>query len=103
MALKPKSRRTVGRQTATPPRLAKAASNPGSLPAPPRDALALPHERDESTNAVAAAPDPKIAQAKRDLDAGQVDTDMRATPGLDAKHRARLVPGPGGKPPPSDA
>jgi hypothetical protein len=59
--------------------------------------LALPHERDESTDASAAAPDPSMAQAKRDLDAGMVDTDMRATPGLDAKRRARLVPGPGGK------
>ncbi len=42
-----------------------------------------------------------IAQAKRDIDAGQVDTDMHATPGLDAKLRAKLVPGPGGKPPAS--
>jgi hypothetical protein len=40
-----------------------------------------------------------IAQAKRDLDAGLVDTDMRATPGLDAEQREKLVPGPGGKPP----
>ena len=30
-----------------------------------------------------------------------IDTDMRATPGLDAELRARLVPGAGGKPPPS--
>jgi len=65
--------------------------------------LALPHERDESTDASAAAPDPVMAQAKRDIDAGMVDTDMRATPGLDVKRRARLVPGPGGKPPSSDA
>jgi len=33
-----------------------------------------------------------IQQAKRDLDAGQVDTDMHATPGLDALERERLVP-----------
>jgi hypothetical protein len=63
--------------------------------------LALPHERDESSNTTADAPDPVIAQAKRDIDAGMVDTDMRATPGLDAKHRASLVPGAGGKPPSS--
>lgn len=44
-----------------------------------------------------------MAQAKRDIDAGQVDTDMRATPGLDAALRAELVPGPGGKPPAPDA
>jgi hypothetical protein len=76
-----------------PPRGAKAPlSNPG---------LALPHERDESPDAPPKAPDPKIAQAKRDIDAGQVDTDMRATPGQNAKLRERMVPGPGGKPPPS--
>ena len=76
------------------------------LPAPPppiRDAptpaLPLPHERDENAPATASAADPAITQAKRDLDAGQVDTDMRATAGLDAERRARLVPGPGGKPP----
>ena len=73
MALKPTSRRPIGKQAVTPPRRAKAA-----LPA---DAL-----------------DPRIAQAKKDLDAGQVDTDMHATPGLDAQRRARLVPGAGGQP-----
>lgn len=61
--------------------------------------LALPHERDESTNTTAKTPDPKMVQAKRDIDAGLVDTDMHATPGLDAALRERLVPGPGGKPP----
>jgi hypothetical protein len=40
-----------------------------------------------------------IAQAKRDIVTGMVDTDMRATPGLDAQLRVRWVPGPGGKPP----
>lgn len=42
-------------------------------------------------------PNPIVAQAKRDIDAGQVDTDMRATPGLDAPLRAKLVPGPASK------
>jgi len=42
-----------------------------------------------------------MVQAKRDIDAGLVDTDMRATPGQDAKVRERMVPGPGGKSPPS--
>lgn len=93
MSMNPRTRRTVGRQVATPPRGAKA---PLSAPG-----LALPHERDESSNTTADAPDPVIAQAKRDIDAGMVDTDMRATPGLDAKHRASLVPGAGGKPPSS--
>lgn len=79
----------------------------GAPPASPRDAkapasaagLALPHERDQSSAATADAPDPLMVQAKRDIDAGMVDTDMRATPGLDAKLRGRLVPGAGGKPP----
>ena len=80
------------------------------VPTPPRSAagspitrLPLPHERDELTPAAATVPDPLIAQAKRDLDAGQVDTDMHATAGLDAAMRAKLVPGPGGKPPASGA
>lgn len=94
MSMNPRTRRRGGRQVATPPRGAKA---PGSAPG-----LALPHERDESTAASAEAPDPVMAQAKRDIDAGMVDTDMRATPGLDVKLRARLVPGPGGKPPTAD-
>ena len=55
---------------------------------------ALPHERDQAAGQVSSAPDPIIEQASRDLDAGRVDTDMRATPGLDAARRARLVPTP---------
>lgn len=94
--MNPRARRPVGRQVATPPRGTKAPGSPAGL--------ALPHERDESTDvAGAGAPDAVTTQAKRDIDAGMVDTDMRATPGLDAKRRARLVPGPGGKPPPTDA
>ena len=45
----------------------------------------LPHERDQSEGEVATQPDPQIVQAQRDLDAGLDDTDMRATPGLDAE------------------
>ena len=89
-----KSRRSVGRKMAEPP---QGGSPPGLVP--PGEALALPHERDQSAQVTAPAPDPLVAQAKRDIDAGQVDTDMRATPGLDAHRRAALVPGPGGKPP----
>ncbi len=91
MPPKPKPKRPVGRPVVTPPRV---ASPPG-----PANGLALPHERDESSSSTALKPDPVIVQAKRDIDAGLVDTDMRATPGLDAELRARLVPGPGGKPP----
>lgn len=53
--------------------------------------LELPHERDEGLNATAAEPDPVIQQAGRDLAAGQVDTDLRNTPGLDARRREQLL------------
>lgn len=63
--------------------------------APVRQAkLKLPHERDESAGAAGQAPRQVIEQARRDLEAGQVDTDMRATPGLDAQRRRRLVKSP---------
>ena len=51
----------------------------------------LPHERDQALGGVQHEPTGVIEQAKRDLDAGQVDTDMRATPGLDAQRRDKLV------------
>ena len=54
--------------------------------------LPLPHERDQGLAQVAVTPDPLMLQAMRDLDAGQVDTDMRAMPGLDAERRNDLVP-----------
>jgi hypothetical protein len=53
--------------------------------------LPLPHERDESTGHVAASPDPVIVQAYKDIQAGLVDTDLRATPGLDAERRKTLL------------
>lgn len=65
----------------------------------PTPALPLPHERDESTGHTDATPRKVMVQAKRDLDAGLVDTDMRATPGLDAQRRDELVPGAGGRRP----
>lgn len=76
-------------------RVAPGDGAPGD--APPDDGsehLQLPHERDESTSgATAPEPDPVVRQAARDLAAGQVDTDMRATPGLDAQRRKRLTKG----------
>jgi hypothetical protein len=96
MSMQAKSRRPVGRQTATEPRRSKPPQTSTHSSAPP-------HERNELTGITARQPDPVIAQAKRDLDAGLVDTDMRATPGLDAKLRAKLVSGPGGKPPEPEA
>ena len=59
-----------------------------------RPKLKLPHERDESVGAAGRAPRRVIEQARRDLEAGLVDTDMRATPGLDAQRRRRLVKSP---------
>ena len=97
MSLNLKSRRAIGRQVATPPRLERAPLTPNPLPAD--DGMALPPTPGPAISDAASAPDPVMVQAKRDLDAGLVDTDMRATPGLDAQRRARLVPGAGGKPP----
>lgn len=88
-----KNKRTVGRQVVTSPRGTKKPTAAIALP--------LPHERDESTNTTAQAPDPMMVQAKIDIDAGLVDTDMHATPGLNAKLRTAMVPGAGGKTPPS--
>jgi hypothetical protein len=34
-----------------------------------------------------------MKRAKRDLDAGLVDTDLRNTPGIDAEQRRKMVPG----------
>ncbi|MCW5671217.1 MAG: hypothetical protein KIT86_16290 [Hydrogenophaga sp.] len=73
---------------------------PGSTPGREADDhLELPHERDQSTDSTAQAPDPEMQQAHQDLKDGQVDTDMRATPGLDAGQRAGYVPGAGGESP----
>lgn len=91
MALNPKAGRHVGRQWPTPPRPTKGLKSTPSLP--------LPQERDQSIHNTAKAPHPMMVQAKQDIDCGLVDTDMHATPGLDAQRRARLVTGPGGKPP----
>jgi hypothetical protein len=91
--MSPKPTGPVGRQTAIPPRGAQAPLSPAGMK--------LPHERDQSGHTTADKPDPKMVQAKRDIDAGLVDTDMRATPGLDAQLREQLVPGPAGKSPPT--
>ncbi len=55
--------------------------------------LALPHERDESIKEDGLPRRAVIEQAAKDLAAGQVDTDMRDTPGLDAERRDALVEG----------
>lgn len=61
------------------------------VPTPP---VALPHERDEAADQTRPEVDPVIRRAYDDLKERQVDTDMRATPGLDAERRRRLVPRP---------
>ena len=67
--------------------------------------LPLPHERDESvgmaggeqatgglgSGAAGEAQRRLMEQARRDLATGQVDTDLRATPGLDAERRRALL------------
>jgi len=68
-----------------------AAINPPRSASLPPQKLKLPHERDESVGAAGRAPRKVMEQARRDLEAGLVDTDMRATPGLDAQRRRRLV------------
>lgn len=83
----------------TPPPARQAPTAVGKPPHAPGQAaspeagvgLPLPHERDESIGMTAATPDPAIEQARRDLAAGQVDTDLRATPGLDAQRRKDLL------------
>jgi hypothetical protein len=80
--------------------VSKTPRTPGSSPATPEDdKLELPHERDQAADSTASAPDPVMKQAHEDLEKGLVDTDMRATPGLDAEQRGRQVPGAGGQPP----
>lgn len=82
-----------------PAQVGQAPLAPGSSPAPQGRGLPLPHERDESTGVTDEEPNERIQQAARDIQRGLVDTDMHATPGLDAKKRRELVPGPGGAPP----
>lgn len=54
------------------------------------DAL-MPHERDEATHQTDPDPSPVIRRAYEDLKEGQVDTDMRGTPGLDAERKKELL------------
>ena len=66
---------------------------------PSQNSAPMPHERDETPSPDTAPLDPVIVQAKKDLDAGLVDTDLRNPPGADAVRREKLlnqaVPGPG--------
>ena len=66
-------------------------TEPQALPTRDNPAGWLPASADPVEGPIDAQPRPVIEQAKRDLDAGQVDTDLRGTPGLDAERRARLL------------
>ncbi|RZI58410.1 MAG: hypothetical protein EOP37_16005 [Rubrivivax sp.] len=80
--------------------VAPGSVEPDAAPTHNDDAQ-LPHERDQSTGGEstggmgsgAAGEDQRavIGQAHEDLKQGQVDTDLRSTPGLDAERRDRLV------------
>ena len=98
-----KAERAAGRRTPAPraSRARPAQGRPSTVVEPVKVApdagpplgrqLPLPHERDESTGQVDPRPQEVIRQAQRDIEAGLVDTDLRATPGLDADTRARLL------------
>lgn len=72
----------------TPP--AEPSLPPGPLP--PNSGRKLPGERDDAMDSDGHTSGELMRQAARDLAAGQVDTDLRATPGLDAPRRRKLVP-----------
>lgn len=55
--------------------------------------LPLPHERDGAPDTARPQREAKGVQAHKDLTQGQVDTDLHATPGLDAQQLKHLLPG----------
>lgn len=77
--------------TKTPRRIGNPPIAQGSPGGSEAADVALPHERDESLGATDPTPQPEITQAYEDLKAGLVDTDLRATPGLDAQRREVLL------------
>lgn len=92
----------MNKPTPKPTIIDKGPTAPGSTAVPDDDgALPLPHERDQSTAADstgghgsgAAGDDQKrvMDRARRDLAEGQVDTDLRGTPGLDDEKRRELL------------
>lgn len=83
--------RTGAAPPSGPTRVGTAPHAPQSSPAGEGRDLPAPHERDEAAGHVAEANDPVIEQARRDLDRGLLDTDLRTTPGLDAEGRERLL------------
>lgn len=79
--------------TPAPLPIGKAPHAPGAPPSEEGLAQPLPSERDESTDATNPVPDPLMEQAYLDLESGQVDTDLRTSPGLDAERRRDILRG----------
>lgn len=71
--------------------VARSPTAPGSRPPQDGQRLPMPNERDERPGEVNPHPQDVMVQAKKDLDAGLVDTDLRATGGLDDAHRRDLL------------
>ncbi len=88
---------THASRASTPPTEPLSEPTPPLIPPPMHDPMPDPISDPTPHPISDPVPDPIIIQAKRDIDAGMVDTDMRATPGLDAQQRRKLVPGSGGK------
>ena len=55
------------------------------------DAMRMPFEQDQSSDSSADHPHAKIHQAKKDLDAGLVNTDLWGSPGQDAERQRELL------------
>jgi hypothetical protein len=76
---RPQRRETATTGKGMPARVPQDGEARVGKPLTPKDAadeasLALPHERDQSTDMTPAKPDPTIRQAGRDLDRGLKDT-----------------------------
>ena len=77
--------------TASAPIPPVVAATPATSTATDSGPLPMPNERDESLGHIATEPAPPMIQAKADLDAGLVDTDLRSTAGLDDERRRALL------------
>ncbi len=80
---------TAGTSTGMPdktPAPGRARPGQATSPADASDeaSLALPHERDQSTDMTSAAPDPQLRQAHTDLGRGLQDTGK--SPAMDATY-----------------
>ncbi len=52
-----------------------------------RERPRLPHERDQSADMVGNEPRPEIRQAQKDIESGQVDTDLHGMRGVEEAQR----------------